>query len=190
MSRLFLIRHAEPAAAWGGADADPGLSGLGRSQAEAAARTLAGLGQLDVISSPMRRCRETAAPFAMLCGVSTTIEARVSEVVAPEGVSDRPAWLRANFPWDDGVARRRWSELDAALCSWRDETVAAVAALQRDVAVFTHFIAINAILSAVMGVDQTIVFRPAHASITELETTSMGLRIVESGAEVALADVR
>ncbi|PZO54901.1 MAG: histidine phosphatase family protein [Alphaproteobacteria bacterium] len=190
MPRLFLIRHAEPAAGWGGAHADPGLTERGRAQAQAAAQSLAEYGPLDVLTSPMARCRETAAPFAALRGAEALIEPRVSEVVAPAGVTDRPAWLRNNFPWDEGLARRHWSDVDAELQTWRDAAVRAVSAIARDTAVFSHFIAINAIVSAALGSDNTIVFRPGHASITELELSPSGLRVVMLGAEMQSADVR
>jgi broad specificity phosphatase PhoE len=190
MTRLFLIRHAEPAAVWDGDAHDPGLTEKGRTQAEAAAQALSAMGPLDVVSSPMLRCRETAAPFATLRGGEPRIEARVSEVIAPAGVSDRPAWLRETFPWDDGVARRQWSDLTEDLRKWRDGCGAALIDMNTDTAVFTHFIAINAVVSAALGSGDTIVFRPAHCSITELEVTPNGLRVVRLGGEMVSADVR
>lgn len=190
MTRLFLIRHAEPAAGWGGDALDPGLTERGRAQAEAAAEALAAMGLLDVVSSPMLRCRETAAPFAAMRGLDPRIEARISEVVAPPGVSDRPAWLRAIFPWDDGVARRQWTDVAPDLRTWRDACSGALREMNADTAIFTHFIAINAIVSAAQGSGDTIVFRPAHCSITELELARDGLRVVRLGGEMVSADVR
>ena len=68
MSRVYLIRHAKPSATWGGDDDDPGLDDTGKAQAEAAAKALLALPPqlrpVRVVSSPLRRCRETAA-----CGV-------------------------------------------------------------------------------------------------------------------------
>ena len=48
---------------------DPGLDALGHSQAEAVAQKLASLGPLPILSSPLRRTRETAAPLAKLWNV-------------------------------------------------------------------------------------------------------------------------
>jgi broad specificity phosphatase PhoE len=189
MTRIFLIRHAEPAAGWGGADDDPGLTERGRVQADVAATLLAMEGPLALVSSPMLRCRETAAALANRVGIGPRIEPRVSEVVAPPDVTDRPAWLRSNFVWADGVARRQWAEVSPALRAWRDDAVAAIESIEDDCAVFTHFIAINAIVSAVRNSSDTIVFRPAHASITELELSG-GLRLVRLGGEMASEDVR
>jgi broad specificity phosphatase PhoE len=190
MTRLFLVRHAEPAAGWGGDALDPGLSDLGREQAETAAASLSALGPLDVVSSPMLRCRETAAPYAALRDFLPRIEQRVSEVVAPPGVQDRRVWLRETFPWDDGVARRQWSDVGEDLRAWRDACGAALRDMTADTVVFTHFIAINAIVSAASKSAETIVFRPAHCSITELELDAGALRVVSLGAEMRSADVR
>ena len=190
MPRLFLIRHAEPAAAWGGADHDPGLSDRGRTQAEAAANALMELGPLALLSSPMRRCQETAAPYAGLSGQAPILERAVSEVVAPAGVSNRPTWLRENFPWDAGGARRKWVTVDPVLLAWRDSVTDAVRSIEHDSAIFSHFIAINVIVGAAMGAEETMVFRPGHASITELALEDGALRVVTLGGEMQSADVR
>jgi broad specificity phosphatase PhoE len=55
--------------------------------------------------------------------------------------------------------------------------------------VFTHYVAINAIVGAALGVDDTIVCRPAYASITTLDADGDGLRIVALGAETASVQV-
>lgn len=190
MTRLFLIRHGEPEAAWGGAADDPGLSDSGRGQAAAASETLAGLGRLAIISSPMKRCRETAAPFEVRTGVQARVEPRVSEVVAPAGVTDRRAWLRENFPWDEGRARRPWSAADPALRAWRDSVVAAMLELREDTAVYSHFIAINAIAGAATRSEDTIVCVPGYASITEIELRDGALHLVRFGASMVQGEVR
>ncbi len=46
MVRLFLIRHGEPEAAWGGAVDDPGLTEHGRAQAETPAQARASDGEV------------------------------------------------------------------------------------------------------------------------------------------------
>lgn len=190
MTRLFLIRHAEPEAAWGGAEDDPGLSAKGRDQAEAAAAALGGKGALAICSSPLRRCVETAQPFAASQGGTVRYDPRVGEVVAPPGTTDRRAWLRANFPWSDPTIRRAWPELDAGLHRWRADALDAVRALESDVAVFSHFIAINAIVGAALGREETIVCRPGHASITELALEDGTLTLVRLGAQMETDDVR
>jgi broad specificity phosphatase PhoE len=187
MTRLFLIRHGEPEAAWGVAD-DPGLSAAGRTQAEAAAGALTP--DLASLSSPMRRCQETAAPFEARLGARARIEPRVSEVATPGDIPDRRAWLGETFPWRDGAPGRDWATLDAGLHRWRADALDAVRAITADTAVFTHFIAINAIVGAALGRNETIVCRPNYASITELSVEHGVLRLVALGAAMSEGDVR
>jgi broad specificity phosphatase PhoE len=183
MVRLFLIRHAEPLDVWGGGDADPGLSPLGQAQAEAAALALGPEGPLRILTSPMRRCRETASAYARVSGAVAEIEPRISEVASPAGVADRRGWLAENFPWMD--ARRDWSALDPALHRWRADALDAVRALESDAAIFSHFIAINAIVGAALGDARTIVCRPDFASITALDLRGGALRVLRLGAEIS-----
>lgn len=190
MARLFLIRHGEPEAAWGGADHDPGLSERGRAQAIAAAEALAREGDLALLTSPLRRCRETAAPYAALVQRTPVVEPRAGEVVAPEGVGDRRAWLLENFPWTDPQSRRTWASRDAALRAWRESVLAFARGVERDAAVFSHFIAINVIVGAALGRDETIACRPGHASIVELAVEADALHLVRLGAEMSSDDVR
>ncbi len=188
MTRIFLIRHAEPAAAWG-EDDDPGLSERGQAQAVAAATQLVALGLNSVVSSPMRRCRETAAPFAAASGLELMIEGRVSEVVTPTGIGDRRAWLGEHFPWRSGLRPRLWASVGDDLRAWRDEVLAGVRALPPNCAVFSHFIAINAIVGAAQGREETIVCRPDHASITEIAVDGEAIRLVRLGAEMREGEV-
>lgn len=189
MTRLFLIRHGEPEAAWGGAADDPGLSEVGREQAVAAATTLCALGDLRIISSPMRRCVETAAPYASKRGQAPAIEPRVSEVATPAGVADRRAWLLQNFPWQGGPARA-WSDLAPELAAWREQMLGCVRALDQDCVVFTHFIAINVIAGAALARNETIVCKPGYASITELAVEGGALRLRRLGEEMRIGEVR
>lgn len=188
MPRLFLIRHGEAAAAWGGDEDDPGLSVAGHAQAAAAAEELAALGPLAVLTSPMRRCRETAAPYERRRGPAL-VEPHVSEVPTPAGVADRRGWLQRNFPWRGGEPRL-WAGLAPDLRAWRDAVLARVRAIDEDAAVFSHFIAINVIVGAALDLPHTIVCKPGYASITELYVSPDGLRLVRFGAEMQTGEVR
>jgi broad specificity phosphatase PhoE len=190
MSRIFLIRHGRPSQVWGGAGTDPGLSEIGAAQAEAAAMALREFGDLQVVSSPMRRCLETAEPYARRRGVEPLIERRVSEIVASEGAEDRAAWLQKRFPWRDRSKQRVWSTLEPSLRSWRNEMLGFVRGLRDDTAVFTHFIGINVIAGAALGAEHTIVCTPDHASITEIEVRDGVLRLIRHGAAMQVDDVR
>jgi broad specificity phosphatase PhoE len=174
MAILRLVRHAEPAGAWG-EDPDPGLSRRGAEQAQACAAELLHVGGI-IVTSPLRRCRETAAPLARLRGVADMrIEPAVAEIVAPDDVADRRAWLADLF------AGGRWTA--AGLGAWRDQVTAALLAVGEDATVFTHYVAINAAVSAALGDQRVAVCDPAHASVTVLEAAGGTLRLVALGAQ-------
>ena len=48
---------------------------------------------------------------------------------------------------------------------------------------FSHYVAINAVVSKLLGEDRVLAFRPDHASITVLETDGVTLRLVSRGEE-------
>lgn len=172
---IFLVRHGEAAAGWGD-HPDPGLSHLGHEQARAVSRALGELGATKVIASPMQRCRETAAPFADQLGVSARIEPAVSEIVTPDGIADRVNWLRE-------VMAGTWPD---ALMPWREQATAAVSGLAEGTAVFSHFVAINAIVGQLSGAADVLVFRPGHCSVTVLERDGDGvLQVTRLGDEAA-----
>lgn len=185
MSRLYLIRHGKPAATWGEKDEDPGLDDTGRAQAEAARDWLMALAPEHrpqrVVSSPLRRCRETAEPTARALGVEVEIDAAVGEIPTPASLSaeDRPAWLRQVF-------QGRWQDVQGDLNydAWRREVAASLNA-RADTAVFSHYVAINAVMSHLSGDDRVLTFRPDHASITVLETDGQALTLVEKGREAS-----
>jgi broad specificity phosphatase PhoE len=189
MIRLFLVRHGEPEAGWGEALDDPGLSKRGWDQARVAAEALAALGPLALVSSPLRRCDETAAPYAAQRGAAPVLEARVGEVAAPAGVIDRRAWLLGEFPWRGGPMRH-WRDLAPELAAWRAAMLGFVGGLPEDTVVFTHFVAINVIVGAALGRDETIVCKPGYASITELSLDRGALKLVALGEEMRMGEVR
>ena len=80
-TRILLLRHAESAdpSVFHGAESDDGLSERGRRQADAAARALAAFAPTHVVSSGMRRARDTAGPIARACGVEVVVEPDLHE---------------------------------------------------------------------------------------------------------------
>lgn len=170
---IYLVRHGEAAASWG-EHADPGLSEKGQAQAETVAETLIRLGAEAFLSSPMLRCRETAAPFARKLGQAAMIEPAVSEIVTPSGIADRVTWLRELMAgnWPDNMS------------TWRENAYEAVDALPDRTVVFSHFVAINAIVGRIQKTGRVLVFKPDHCSITKLERNTLGaLEIAELGGD-------
>jgi len=183
-ARVYMIRHGAAASAWSqpGSAPDPGLDDLGRTQAESACAELLGLADAPrlVVTSPLQRCRDTAAPFAKALGVAPVVEPRVAEIPTPRDLAHeaRGAWLRAAFGAD-------WSTIagDADYVAWRDGVGAAVAA-RPGAAIFSHFVAINAAVSAATGDPRVLSFEPDNGSITVFETDGARLRLVARGREL------
>lgn len=182
MGTLYLIRHGRPAAAFGDHD-DPGLDETGHAQARAIAARVMALPAAErpraVVSSPLRRCRETAQPLADALGVAVEIEPAVGEIPSPAALSlaERPEWLRSAFA---GV----WADIrgDIDYEAWRRQVADAVAR-RPNAAIFSHFVAINAVLSVITGEDQVIGFRPDHTSVTILAVANGAITLVARGDE-------
>lgn len=177
MPRLFLVRHGRAAAGWGD-DHDPGLDDVGRAQADAAASSLAPLGPLPVVVSPLRRTRETAVAFERVWpDIAARVDPTVGEIPSPtDDLAAREAWLV-------GVLSGRWSDVDDARRGWRRDVVDALLAMRDDTVVVTHFVAINAAVGAATDDDRLVCFRPDNCSVTVLEHDGSALRVVELGAE-------
>jgi broad specificity phosphatase PhoE len=176
-----MIRHARPASGWGDADPDPGLAPEGLQQARAVAVLLQGLDDPPraVVASPMRRCQETARPFAEALGAPVLVDPRVGEIPTPAGLDprERPAWLRRAFAGG-------WDEIEGGdVSAWREGVLQALRE-HEGAAVFSHFVALNAAVSAVRGEDRTVSFRPAHTSVTTFRLEGDGLSLVSLGAEM------
>lgn len=177
MALLYLVRHGEPLSGWGDANPDPGLSALGLAQAAHAAGVLRGRGVRVAIASPLLRCRETATAFEMETGSIAVVSDGVREVPTPDTVRDRQAWLAS-------VMAGAWAD-HPELADFRTGVIAALLQPTKDVAVFSHYVAINAAVGAALGDDAVMVFKPAHASITVLSNDGGKLTLVERGAETA-----
>ncbi|WP_293907289.1 histidine phosphatase family protein [Phenylobacterium sp.] len=185
MARLYLIRHGRPSATWGGHDDDPGLDEAGDLQARAARDWLLSRPADErprlVVSSPLRRCRETAQPTAEALGVTAEIDAAVGEIPTPKALTadERGPWLRAAF---QGTWKAIQGDFDYDV--WRGEIAASLVS-RGHTAVFSHYVAINAVVSKLLGVEEVLAFRPDHCSITVLETDGKTLTLIETGAEAA-----
>jgi broad specificity phosphatase PhoE len=172
--RVTLVRHGRAEAGWGDA-LDPGLDDVGRAQADAVAEQLSTRGPRALVSSPLLRCRETAAPLESRWGREARVEPAVGEIVWPgQDFSTRAAWLRR-------VMQGTYAEQDARLRDWRDAVVDALASLTEDTVVFTHYLAINAAVGAATGDDRVAHFSPNNCSCTELEVVDGRLRVVSLG---------
>lgn len=181
MAIIRLVRHGRAAAGWD-ADPDPDLDDLGRHQAEQVAADLvaaqAGTPTDLVWSSPLLRCRRTAEPYAGLVAATVDIVDQVTEIPSPDGIpmGERVTWLRA-------AMAGTWSDLGPRYTDFRDQLVERVAGAAGDTVVFSHFVAINAVIGACLGDDRLVIRSLDNTSVTVVESTGSGLRLIEAGRE-------
>lgn len=178
MTRVYMVRHGRAAAGWDTA-VDPSLDELGTKQARQVASSLSALGGMQIVSSPLARCRETAAPLASMWNVEVVVEPKVSEIPSPVGYSmeSRVGWLRA-------AMQGTWSDLDPLYSDYRNAAFDFVASLKSDTVIFSHFVAINAILGKALGDDRVLIDSLDNCSVTQFTADGVGnLHVVERGRQ-------
>ncbi|WP_407564541.1 bifunctional RNase H/acid phosphatase [Streptomyces sp. 184] len=199
---LLLLRHGEtdltPQKRFSGSGGtDPALSGTGRGQAAAAAALLAARGTVQaVVSSPLRRCRETAEAVAGRLGLDVGVEdgLREADFGAWEGLTfaevrerhpqDLAAWLRSTkaAPTAGGES---FAEVSRRVGLARDRILARYAG--RTVLLVTHVTPVKTLVRLALGAPPESLFRmelsaaalsevayyaDGHASVRLLNDTS------------------
>lgn len=175
---LYVCRHGRTEANASGlllGRADPSLDRHGRVQAEAMAEALPT--PSTVISSPLGRCRETAAAF----GVEVEIDERLIELdygdfdLVP--LRDIPSEVWRQWREDPGF-RPPGGETLEELATRVSAALDSVAerAIDEDVVVLSHVSPIKASLAWALGVGIEISWRSyvAQASVTEIGVTPTG----------------
>ena len=176
--RLHLVRHGRASAGWDTA-LDPGLDELGVEQARAVAVQLAPLGTRKIITSPLLRCQQTSLPLCEAWSTTAVISNSVTEIPSPHGaaMSKRTEWLRA-------AMSGTWSALGPRYTDFREGLIAYVRGIESDAVVFSHFIAINAVIGAALGDDRLVIRSLDNCSVTVVDVGDDGvLTIVEGGRE-------
>jgi broad specificity phosphatase PhoE len=158
---LVLVRHGETDANAAGlvlGRADPPLSPRGRVQAAALAAALAGADR--VISSPLRRARETAAAFECPIVVDDRwieLDYGALDLQAIAAVDDS-MWDRwradPDFVPPGGESLRAVGARVRDACGGLAEEVRA-----RDVVVVSHVSPVKAAIAWALGVDETVAWR-------------------------------
>lgn len=178
MTRIYMVRHGRASAGWDTA-LDPELDELGHDQAREVADQLQSLRLANIITSPLMRCQQTAAPLAPMWNVVPRVCVEVSEIPSPNGVAmnDRIVWLRQ-------AMQGTWSELGSDYVAYRDCITDFVRSIQTGTVIFSHFIAINAVIGGVLGDDRLVLRSLDNCSVTifELDTTGK-LSLVQGGHE-------
>jgi len=183
MARIYLVRHGKAEAGFG-ENMDPGLDALGHAQAAAVAERLKGHGPLNILSSPLRRAQETAAPLAKHWSRTPVIEHAVAEIPSPKGMS-----LETRVEWLRKVMSGSWRDVTPELAQWREDCISTVAGLSTDTVIFSHYVAINVLAGGATDDDRVTNFSPENCSVTIFETDGTTLRLMERGSEAPLTKV-
>lgn len=192
---LVLVRHGEPVRIDEGeveGPADPGLTERGHDQAARVSAWLAVDGVDAIVTSPLRRARETAAPLAAALGMEPEVDAGVSEYDATAGHYIPIEELREakDERWYATI-EGRWADVGGIdPHEFQRQVVPALDALierhaGRRVAVMTHGGVINVFLAHVLGIDRLLWFHPEYTSISRVQAARTGPRSVASVNETA-----
>ncbi|MFJ9677179.1 bifunctional RNase H/acid phosphatase [Streptomyces sp. NPDC101194] len=171
---FVLLRHGETALTpekrfSGSGGGDPELSETGRRQAELVAGALAARGTIEeIVSSPLRRCRETAAAVAARLGLEVRIEdgLRETDFGAWEGLTfaevrerhgaDLDAWLGSAKAAPTGGGES-FAEVTRRVAATRDRLTARYAG--RTVLLVTHVTPIKTLVRLALGAPPEAMFR-------------------------------
>ncbi|MER6450242.1 bifunctional RNase H/acid phosphatase [Streptomyces venezuelae] len=171
---FVLLRHGETALTpqkrfSGSGGSDPELSPAGRRQAAAVAEALAARGTIQtVVSSPLRRCRETAQTVADRLGLTVTVEEGLREVDfgAWEGLTfaevqqrfpdDMQAWLDSPKAAPTGGGESFMSAT-RRISATRDRLLSAHAG--RTVLLVTHVTPVKILVRLALGAPPESLFR-------------------------------
>jgi len=192
---LLLIRHAEPVRIAPGSSpvpADPGLTPRGRLQAVRLAQWLEHEPVDAVLSSPLRRARETAAIVGDGLGL---------EVETVEGLMEYDAEADHYIPVEEmretrdhrwrAMIEGRWEELGGEPPDrFRARIVPCVDAVIEHfpgarVAAVCHGGVINVYVAALLGLERHLWFEPGYTSITRVAAARTGERSVVTLNETA-----
>jgi broad specificity phosphatase PhoE len=182
MSRIYLVRHAKAAARFD-EDPDPGLSDEGKETAVDLALDFEKLGPLPIYTSPMERARETALPLANRWGLVPEVSAAFSEIPTPPEIAEQG--IKARGPWLQQMASQRFGVQPPIIRAWREGLIGMLKSCRSDTVIFTHFMVINAAMSAAMNDDRMVVIQPDYCSCTVIETTMRGLSVISRGKEAS-----
>ncbi|MDW3219739.1 MAG: histidine phosphatase family protein [Acidimicrobiales bacterium] len=174
---LIIVRHGRPEHVEDVAGAaDPDLADVGHRQAERVGEYLAPMGVDVVVTSPLARARQTAAPLARMLGLepivvdgvaeydrhdSSYVPAEVTRQLIRDGATDET--------WEDPLSvlgedeKRRW------MTGVHDAFASIVAENPgRRVAVFCHGMVTSVWFAQMLGIDDTLRFVPDYAGVTRV----------------------
>lgn len=163
--KLLLVRHGATEANLRGVllgrRADPGLVEEGRRQAQLLAQALAPQGPARVVSSPLRRCIETAEAIAAVVSSNVAVDDRLVEIDYGdwEGValSDIPPEASQRWRDDPGFRPPQGESLDevsARVSAWCEEQTG-----DSPLVAVTHVSPIKAAVAWTLGAPPSLAWR-------------------------------
>lgn len=190
MTELLLVRHARPDSGI----VDPPLSAEGREQARRLGDALAGAGLTAVVSSDMRRARETATAATAATGLELQVVPALREWgrVAGEPVYTAIEELGATSPQAVALAEGRFMDFipeDVDLDDFRATVVRGFGEVfaahpSGRIAVVCHGGTINAYLGHVLGIRDIFWFHPGYTSISTVALVPGGRVVVRAVNDV------
>lgn len=187
---LLLIRHARPFHLVDESGADPDLTDEGWVQAKRLAQSVGGgrYGPVHtIVSSPMRRARQTAEPLREVLGHGVVIDDRLAELDRgwkEYGITLDAYPRRRDLVLDLNAGRMGANTFDPEEFRARVvggiEGVIAGPAAQSRVAVVCHGGVINAYLSHVLGLARLVFVQPHYTSVTRVLAEPDGYREILS----------
>ena len=177
---IILIRHGEASASWE-ESTDPGLSDLGKNQAEECANLLLKLNNIDsfeLISSPLSRAMETGKPLSDKLGKSIITKSLFAEIPSPGiNLKERKTWLQAIFD-------KNLTDLDSPQNNWYKEIINELGKISKPTIIFSHFMVINIIVSHLSKSKKIVSFYPDNCSITKLEKRNEEIKLINLGTQL------
>ena len=179
--KIILIRHGEAASSWE-KSADPGLSDLGKAQAEECSNELSKLKDINsfrLVSSPLSRAKETSKPLSKKINIPVSINPLFAEIPSPGiNLSERKEWLQKIF-------KMKLSDLEAPQKKWKNSIIAELENLDKPTIIFSHFMVINIIVSYLKKSDFVVSFYPDNCSMTNLSKNNKGeIELISLGSEL------
>lgn len=201
VTNVYLVRHGQQVR--GEKDSpesmayDAHLSDIGRQQAEAVSRALAGA-ELDVVySSNLARAHDTGKAIASTYGHEVYVDERLQEIgvfrdipeeqnyeqtVGTEKAMEATTRMVETLKWDSIALGEGSNEFRTRVHATIWEIVRRHAS--KNIAIACHGGVINAFLAEEYRLDRDFLFRPAHAGITRVRF-SENRAIMLSGNEIS-----
>lgn len=192
---LLLVRHGEPiritSEESGGAPVDPVLTDVGHEQAGRLARWLAHERVDHIVSSPLARAHQTAAPLATVHGLEVEIVDGLREYDSEADSYIPVEELKATGdPRWDAMVRGDWQSFGGeSPPEFRARVVAQMDAIIEEhpgetVVVVCHGGVVNTYVGSILDISRPLWFDPTYTSISRVRANRSGIRSVASVNEV------